>query len=148
MSRQPVSVELQAAVEALLKASGLDPATNADVAETPARVARLWQSEFLAGYDMDPAKILMGLELAGCSASAADAVAAWTAKPTRAARRSALAAWLLIRTMSSSLCGITFNSDCSGAHRAALLSATSGPPDPGSRCPRTATRNGSRATAR
>ena len=28
------------------------------VHETPARVAHLWETEFLAGYDMDPAKIL------------------------------------------------------------------------------------------
>jgi GTP cyclohydrolase IA len=55
LSREPA---LRAALEALLKASGLDPAHTPDLGETPARVARLWQSEFLAGYDMDPAKIL------------------------------------------------------------------------------------------
>ena len=55
MSREPA---LQAALEALLKASGLDPAREPDLGETPRRVAKLWQSEFLAGYDMDPAKIL------------------------------------------------------------------------------------------
>jgi GTP cyclohydrolase I len=55
---KPGKPELEAAVEALLKASGLDPATNPDLAETPARVARLWQSEFLAGYAMNPRKIL------------------------------------------------------------------------------------------
>jgi GTP cyclohydrolase I len=48
---------LEAAIEAWLRASGLDPA-DADLRDTPARVARLWQSEFLAGYQMDPAKIL------------------------------------------------------------------------------------------
>ena len=35
-------------------ASGLDPARDADLRDTPARVARLWQAEFLAGYGMDP----------------------------------------------------------------------------------------------
>lgn len=55
MSREPA---LAAAVEALLRASGLDPARDADIQHTPARVARLWASEFLAGYDMDPATIL------------------------------------------------------------------------------------------
>jgi len=54
-SREPA---LAAAVEALLRASGLDPAADADIKHTPARVARLWASEFLAGYDMDPAAIL------------------------------------------------------------------------------------------
>jgi GTP cyclohydrolase I len=48
---------LQAAIEALLRASGLDPA-DADLIDTPARVARLWQTEFLAGYEMDPGTIL------------------------------------------------------------------------------------------
>jgi len=55
VSREP---QLRAAIEALLRASGLDPTRDADLAETPARVARLWESEFLAGYGMDPAKIL------------------------------------------------------------------------------------------
>lgn len=55
MSREPA---LKAAIEALLRASGLDPARGGDVEHTPARVARLWASEFLAGYDMDPAAIL------------------------------------------------------------------------------------------
>jgi GTP cyclohydrolase IA len=54
-SREPA---LAAAVEALLRASGLDPAADADIKHTPVRVARLWASEFLAGYDMDPAAIL------------------------------------------------------------------------------------------
>ena len=49
---------LRAAIEALLRASGLDPARDSDLHETPDRVARLWQTEFLAGYDMDPAQIL------------------------------------------------------------------------------------------
>jgi GTP cyclohydrolase I len=48
---------MQAAIEAWLRAAGLDPA-NADLVETPARVAKLWQAEFLAGYAMDPAQIL------------------------------------------------------------------------------------------
>ena len=49
---------LRAAIEALLRASGLDPSSNPDLPGTPARVAALWQQEFLAGYDMDPARIL------------------------------------------------------------------------------------------
>jgi GTP cyclohydrolase I len=53
----PSEPELRAAVEALLRAAGLDPSA-ADFRETPARVARLWQAEFLAGYAMDPAAIL------------------------------------------------------------------------------------------
>lgn len=48
---------LRAAIEAWLRASGLDPA-DADLVDTPARVAKLWQAEFLAGYEMDPVKIL------------------------------------------------------------------------------------------
>jgi len=49
---------MSAAVEALLRAAGLNPAGDADLRQTPERVARLWQEEFLAGYAMDPAKIL------------------------------------------------------------------------------------------
>jgi len=49
---------MSAAVAALLEAAGLDPAGDADLRQTPERVARLWQEEFLAGYAMDPAKIL------------------------------------------------------------------------------------------
>ena len=50
--------DMSAAVAALLRAAGLDPAGDADLGQTPERVARLWQEEFLAGYAMDPAKIL------------------------------------------------------------------------------------------
>jgi GTP cyclohydrolase I len=49
---------ISAAIAALLKAAGLDPAGDADLKQTPERVAKLWQEEFLAGYAMDPAKIL------------------------------------------------------------------------------------------
>jgi GTP cyclohydrolase I len=49
---------LRAAIEALLRASGLDPAHDPDLIQTPERVAELWQSEFLAGYGMDPHAIL------------------------------------------------------------------------------------------
>ena len=49
---------ISAAVAALLGAAGLDPAGDADLKQTPERVAKLWQEEFLAGYGMDPAKIL------------------------------------------------------------------------------------------
>ncbi|HEX7599045.1 MAG TPA: GTP cyclohydrolase I [Polyangia bacterium] len=52
------SKALRAAVEALLRAAGRDANQNSDLAETPDRVANLWQREFLAGYDMDPAQIL------------------------------------------------------------------------------------------
>jgi GTP cyclohydrolase I len=49
---------MSVAIAALLKAAGLDPASDADLKQTPERVSRLWQEEFLAGYAMDPAKIL------------------------------------------------------------------------------------------
>jgi GTP cyclohydrolase I len=49
---------LSAAVAALLRAAGRDPAGDPDLAQTPERVAKLWREEFLAGYAMDPAKIL------------------------------------------------------------------------------------------
>lgn len=45
-------------MEALLRAAGRDPVAEPDLAETPRRVAELWQREFLAGYAMDPAAIL------------------------------------------------------------------------------------------
>jgi len=46
------------ATAAFLRACGLDPSRDPDLRETPARVARLWRSEFLAGYAMSPAEIL------------------------------------------------------------------------------------------
>jgi GTP cyclohydrolase IA len=49
---------LQRAVEQLLRASGLDPARDPDLLQTAERVSQLWLTEFLAGYDMDPAAIL------------------------------------------------------------------------------------------
>jgi GTP cyclohydrolase I len=49
---------MSAAVAALLRAAGLDPAGDVDLMQTPDRVAKLWHEEFLAGYAMDPAKIL------------------------------------------------------------------------------------------
>jgi GTP cyclohydrolase I len=49
---------LRAAIEALLRACGLDPKHDPDLIETPERVAELWQTEFLAGYAMDPHAIL------------------------------------------------------------------------------------------
>ena len=52
------SEAMSAAVAALLRAAGLNPADDADLKQTPERVAKLWQEEFLAGYAMDPAKIL------------------------------------------------------------------------------------------
>ncbi len=49
---------IAAAVQALLRAAGRDPSSEPDLQQTPERVARLWIEEFLAGYAMDPAKIL------------------------------------------------------------------------------------------
>lgn len=49
--------EFEQAVQALLIASGLDPA-DPDVNDTPRRVRELWQQEFLSGYQLDPAEIL------------------------------------------------------------------------------------------
>jgi GTP cyclohydrolase I len=49
---------MSAAIAALLQAAGRDPARDADLGQTPDRVAKLWAEEFLAGYAMDPAKIL------------------------------------------------------------------------------------------
>jgi GTP cyclohydrolase IA len=49
---------IAAAVSALLRATGHDPSREPDLQQTPSRVAKLWIEEFLAGYDMDPAKIL------------------------------------------------------------------------------------------
>jgi GTP cyclohydrolase I len=56
--RSTTQAALRAAVEALLRAAGRDPGGDPDFAETPRRVAELWQREFLAGYAMDPATIL------------------------------------------------------------------------------------------
>ncbi len=49
---------ISVAIAALLRAAGHDPSNDADVRQTPERVAKLWMEEFLAGYAMDPAKIL------------------------------------------------------------------------------------------
>jgi GTP cyclohydrolase I len=49
---------ISVAIAALLRAAGHDPSNDADVKQTPDRVAKLWMEEFLAGYAMDPAKIL------------------------------------------------------------------------------------------
>ena len=49
---------ISAAVAALLRAAGRDPTGDVDLKQTPERVAKLWIEEFLAGYAMDPAKIL------------------------------------------------------------------------------------------
>ena len=46
------------AIAALLRAAGRDPSAEADLCQTPERVAKLWAEEFLAGYAMDPAQIL------------------------------------------------------------------------------------------
>ena len=46
------------AVAALLRATGRDPSSEADLRGTPERVAKLWAEEFLAGYAMNPAQIL------------------------------------------------------------------------------------------
>ena len=49
---------LRAAIAALLRAAGRDVDKDPDLARTPERVTEVWQREFLAGYDMDPAQIL------------------------------------------------------------------------------------------
>ncbi|HEY0711809.1 MAG TPA: GTP cyclohydrolase I [Polyangia bacterium] len=49
---------LRNAIDALLRAAGQNPDTDSDFLSTPDRVAKLWQQEFLAGYEMDPAAIL------------------------------------------------------------------------------------------
>ena len=49
---------MAAAIAALLRAAGRDPVGDADLQQTPSRVARLWREEFLAGYAMDPTTIL------------------------------------------------------------------------------------------
>jgi GTP cyclohydrolase I len=49
---------MSAAIAALLRAADLDPAGDVDLKQTPERVAKLWNEEFLAGYAMDPATIL------------------------------------------------------------------------------------------
>jgi GTP cyclohydrolase IA len=49
---------IAAAVAALLRAAGHDPSRDADLQQTPERVAKLWVEEFLSGYAMDPQKIL------------------------------------------------------------------------------------------
>jgi GTP cyclohydrolase I len=56
--RQPDDAALAAATDAFLRACGLDPAAESDLLQTPERVAKLWRSEFLAGYAMQPAVIL------------------------------------------------------------------------------------------
>ncbi len=45
------------AVHAFLEACGVDM-THRDFQGSPRRVAKLWQEQFLSGYDMDPARIL------------------------------------------------------------------------------------------
>jgi GTP cyclohydrolase IA len=49
---------IAAAISALLRAAGRDPSADADLRQTPERVAKLWVEEFLAGAAMDPATIL------------------------------------------------------------------------------------------
>jgi len=46
------------AVRAFLRAAGLDPARNPELAQTPALVAGAWADEFLDGYRLDPRAIL------------------------------------------------------------------------------------------
>ncbi|PRQ02845.1 GTP cyclohydrolase 1 [Enhygromyxa salina] len=48
------------AVRELLRACGLDP-EHSDLVGTPDRVARLWATQVLSGYDADPAEILSDL---------------------------------------------------------------------------------------
>jgi GTP cyclohydrolase I len=57
MARPPDVRKMEQAIKDWLVACGLDPA-DGDLATTPARVARVWASEFLDGYAADPAEIL------------------------------------------------------------------------------------------
>ncbi len=54
----PEEAALASAVSAFLEACGRNPATESDLRDTAARVAKLWRTEFLAGYSMDAAAIL------------------------------------------------------------------------------------------
>lgn len=56
--KEPDEPALAAAIDAFLCACGLDPTTEPDLRQTPDRVVKLWRTEFLAGYHMDPASIL------------------------------------------------------------------------------------------
>jgi GTP cyclohydrolase I len=58
MLMQPDLDAFAEAIAALLRAAGRDPSREADLKQTPERVARLWAKEFLAGYQMDPAVLL------------------------------------------------------------------------------------------
>jgi GTP cyclohydrolase I len=49
---------MRRAIEDLLRAAGMDPRRDADLLQTAERVARMWETEFLAGYRMDPSAIL------------------------------------------------------------------------------------------
>jgi GTP cyclohydrolase IA len=53
----PDVLGMERAIRDWLVASGLD-AMHADLASTPARVARVWAGEFLDGYSADPAQLL------------------------------------------------------------------------------------------
>jgi GTP cyclohydrolase I len=53
----PDVLRMERAMREWLAACGLDP-TDADLAATPARVARVWARELLDGYAADPAEIL------------------------------------------------------------------------------------------
>src|SRR5437899_986338 len=57
-AKTPDPAALRGAIEAWLRAGGLDPASDPDLKNTAARVTELWRAEFLAGYAMDPAEIL------------------------------------------------------------------------------------------
>jgi GTP cyclohydrolase I len=56
--RESKQQAMSAAIAAFLRAAGRDPSSEADLGQTPDRVAKLWIEEFLGGYAMDPAKIL------------------------------------------------------------------------------------------
>jgi GTP cyclohydrolase I len=57
MAEAPDVARMERAIRDWLVACGLDPA-HADLQATPARVSRVWASEFLDGYAADPAEIL------------------------------------------------------------------------------------------
>lgn len=56
--QDPSAKAIAASIRSLLQATGL-PADTPDLAQTPERVATLWQREFLSGYAADP-RIILG----------------------------------------------------------------------------------------
>lgn len=55
--KTPDPKAMAAAIRAFLGASGLDP-KDAELKDTPSRVAQAWMEDYLDGYAVDPAKVL------------------------------------------------------------------------------------------